>query len=76
MDNQSLINPYMLFHLTSRSTLEQLRKAYYKMALLCHPDKGGSEDDMITIHHAYVYIKEQLENCKEKAEKSGHKSKD
>lgn len=68
MDNQSLINPYMLFHLTSRSTLEQLRKAYYKMALLCHPDKGGSEDDMITIHHAYVYIKEQLENCKEEKE--------
>tara|TARA_Y100001958_G_C21157149_1_gene491912 strand:+ start:370 stop:1110 length:741 start_codon:yes stop_codon:yes gene_type:complete len=68
MDNQSLINPYKLFHLTSKSTLEQLRKAYYKMALLCHPDKGGSEDDMIIIHRAYIYIKAQLENCKEEKE--------
>lgn len=68
MDNQSLIDPYKLFHLTSKSTLEQLRKAYYKMALLCHPDKGGSEDDMIIIHRAYIYIKEHLENCKEEKE--------
>ena len=68
MDKCSLINPYRLFGLDSKSTLEQLRKAYYKMALLCHPDKGGSEDDMIIIHHAYIYIKEQLENCKEEKE--------
>jgi curved DNA-binding protein CbpA len=68
MNNCSLINPYRLFGLDSKSTLEQLRKAYYKMALLCHPDKGGTEDDMNIIHNAYIYIKDQLENCKEEKE--------
>ena len=45
MNNSSLINPYKLFHLTYKSSLDKLRKAYYKIALICHPDKGGTEDD-------------------------------
>ena len=64
MNNNTLINPYDLFNLTSKSTLKQLQKKYYKMALICHPDKGGTDGDMIIIHKAYSYIKEQLENCK------------
>ena len=64
MNNNILINPYDLFNLTTKSTLKQLQKKYYKMALICHPDKGGCKNDMIIIHTAYIYIKEQLENCK------------
>ena len=58
-----MINPYDIMNLTSESTLKDLKKAYYDLALICHPDKGGQEEDMIVIHNAYKYIKEQLENC-------------
>ena len=58
-----MINPYDIMNLTPESSLKDLKDAYYQMALLCHPDKGGSADDMIVIHNAYKYIKEQLENC-------------
>ena len=57
-----MINPYDIMNLTPESSLKDLKDAYYQMALLCHPDKGGSADDMIVIHNAYKYIKEQLEN--------------
>lgn len=58
-----MINPYDILGLTSKSTLIDLKKSYYQMALICHPDRGGTEADMIVIHNAYIYIKEQLENC-------------
>ena len=58
-----MINPYEIMNLTPDSTLKDLKRAYYDMALICHPDRGGTEEDMIVIHNAYKYIKEQLENC-------------
>lgn len=54
------INPYQLLGLTPLSTLNFAKKQYYNMALLCHPDKGGASNDMITIHNAYNYVKKQL----------------
>lgn len=68
MDANKLINPFKLFGLDSKSTLDELRKAYYKMALICHPDKGGTKEDMDIVYKAYIYIKNQLENCKEEKE--------
>lgn len=58
-----MINPYEIMNMSPNSTLAELKKSYYQMALICHPDKGGTEEDMIVIHNAYKYIKEQLENC-------------
>ena len=58
-----MINPYEIMNMSPNSTLTELKKSYYQMALICHPDKGGTEEDMIVIHNAYKYIKEQLENC-------------
>ena len=58
-----MINPYEIMNLSYNSSLKDLTKSYYQLALLCHPDKGGTEEDMIVIHNAYKYIKEQLENC-------------
>ena len=56
----SLLNPYTLLGLTPNSTLLEAKKSYYNFALMCHPDKGGSSDDMIVITKAYNYIKKQL----------------
>jgi len=59
-----MINPYEFMGLTIESSLDDLRKAYYKMSLICHPDKGGSPDAMVVLHTAYKWIKTQLENVK------------
>ena len=58
------INPYQLLGLSSNSNLKELRKSYYNLSLLCHPDKGGSNIEMNIVHNAYLYVKDQLDNCK------------
>ena len=56
----SLLNPYTLLGLTPESSLIKAKRTYYNFALMCHPDKGGSADDMIIITKAYEYVKKQL----------------
>ena len=56
------VNPYELLGVNSNSTLKELKNNYYSLALYCHPDKGGSEKDMIILKNCYNYIKIQLEN--------------
>lgn len=55
------INPFNLLGVTIESNHKEVRRAYYKLSLLCHPDKGGSKDDMIMLHNAYNYVMEQIE---------------
>jgi curved DNA-binding protein CbpA len=63
------INPYELLGFDSKNpnhiSLNQLKKTYYNLSLICHPDKGGSIDTMIVLKNCYEYIKNQLENAKE-----------
>lgn len=65
MTSHQNINPYLLFGLTSNSSLKELRKTYYDLSLCCHPDKGGNNTEMIIVHNAYLYIKNHLNNCRE-----------
>ena len=60
MNNSNLINPYNLLGVTPSSKLNDAKKSYYNWALMCHPDKGGSEEEMIIVKNAYEYIKKQL----------------
>ena len=55
-----LIQPYELFGLTSKASADEVRKAYYNMALLCHPDRGGSVEDMTVINAAYEWVRRGL----------------
>ena len=66
----SNINPYNLLGVTIESTQKEVRKSYYRLSLMCHPDKGGSKEDMNIIHNAYLYVKKQIDfsECKEKLE--------
>lgn len=57
------INPYELLGLSPKSNFSELKKAYYELSLLCHPDRGGNSKEMIIIHNSYQYIKKQFENC-------------
>ena len=61
----NLLNPYNLLGVSPNSSLSTLKKNYYNLALLCHPDKGGNNKDMNILSLAYQYIKEQLENINE-----------
>ena len=62
---KKLIDPYGLLGVDSRASLSELKKNYYNLALICHPDKGGNDKDMNVVSLAYNYIKEHLENVKE-----------
>lgn len=53
------IQPYELFGLTPNSSMEEVRRAYYRLSLVCHPDKGGDINDMRTVHNAYQWIRQQ-----------------
>ena len=55
-----LIQPYEIFGLTSKATMDQVRRAYYDLALICHPDRGGSANDMTVINAAYEWIRRGL----------------
>jgi len=55
------LNPYELLGVTIDNTPQQVRKAYYNLALLMHPDRGGSDKDMIVLKYAYDYVMEQVE---------------
>ena len=66
MNNSALLNPYALLGVNINSTFNELKRNYYNMALMCHPDKGGSGDDMYIVLMAYNYCKKQLEKKEEK----------
>ena len=46
IEENKLINPYSLLGVNDKSSLRELKKNYYNMALLCHPDRGGDKKDM------------------------------
>lgn len=51
-----LVDPYDLLGVTQHSTCQQVRKRYYALACLCHPDRGGTPEQMQTLHNAYQYV--------------------
>jgi len=60
----NFINPYKLLGVDpEKPSLKKLKKAYYNLALLCHPDKGGDKNSMDVVHKSYLYIKKQFKNC-------------
>lgn len=56
------INPYDLLGVTIHSSMDELKKAYYSLSLLMHPDKGGSAEDMVTLHRAYNFVRRELQS--------------
>jgi curved DNA-binding protein CbpA len=66
----SLINPYDLLGFDSKQpniSMIELKKQYFMLSLICHPDKGGNSEDMIILKNSYQYIKEQIEGKDEKS---------
>ena len=55
-----LLNPYELLGVTIESSPADVRKAFYELAKIMHPDKGGTASDMDALYNAYCYVHQQL----------------
>ncbi len=44
------------------NTLPELKKEYYKLAILHHPDKGGDTDTMAEINAEYELLQSRISN--------------
>ena len=49
------INPYELFQINEESSIKDLKKSYYNLCLLAHPDKGGNLKDMQLFKMRYIF---------------------
>ena len=60
-----LFDPFEFLGFDSKNpndiTIKDLKKSYYTLALICHPDKGGNPEDMLILQNSYLYIKEQID---------------
>jgi DNA mismatch repair ATPase MutL len=50
-------NPFIILGIPSTSTKGQIRKAYYNLAKIHHPDKGGNPEIFKKVNNAYSSIK-------------------
>jgi len=57
----SLINPFELLGVDCKSSRDEVKKKFKDLALICHPDKGGDENQMKTLYSAYRYVICQIE---------------
>ena len=55
-----MLNPYEFLGVTPNSRLDEIKKSYYSLALLMHPDKGGSVEEMHILKTAYEWIRAQI----------------
>lgn len=55
-DSSSALNPYALLGVSVHSTCQEVRRRYYDLACICHPDRGGTADQMRTLHNAYQFV--------------------
>jgi len=63
METWHALDPYALLGVTPRSSLQELRAAYYELALLVHPDRGGRAEDMRVLAAAYAFVKRELQHA-------------
>ena len=50
---------YTILDASPGLTPSQLKKKYYKKALLCHPDKQGDPEEFRQVQEAYEYLSQQ-----------------
>ena len=53
-------NPYNYLDISQLATDEEIRKAYKKLIVLNHPDKGGDADKFNKIHEAYKILSNSI----------------
>ena len=53
------VDPYKLFGLTKNFTLDELKAKFKNMAMVTHPDKGGSEQLFLLVVNAFKKLLEE-----------------
>jgi len=57
----SYVDPFKLLGVSYKDSREDVRTNFKNLALLCHPDKGGSKEEMEVLYGAYRYVLGQIE---------------
>lgn len=61
--NDSFIDYYKILGVEPDASLEQIRQAYRKAAMKHHPDRGGSNADMVRVNEAWTILSDEVERA-------------
>ena len=53
-----MTDPYAILGLTKGATTDEVKKAFKRLAMKYHPDRGGDEDKFKEIKAAYELVKD------------------
>ena len=59
---QSIAQDYKLLNIDVNSDINEIKKAYKKLALKKHPDRGGSQEEFQNLQNAYDRLLKYKEN--------------
>jgi DnaJ-class molecular chaperone len=57
-----MTDPYRVLGINQNATEDEVKKAYKKMSMKHHPDRGGNHDDFVQVQQAYNEIKNPPSN--------------
>tara|TARA_R100000008_G_scaffold67146_1_gene44209 strand:- start:1332 stop:1937 length:606 start_codon:yes stop_codon:yes gene_type:complete len=57
-----MLNPHHILGIDTKATDEEIKKAYRKLAMKYHPDKGGDEEKFKQINEAYSMLTNKEED--------------
>jgi hypothetical protein len=67
---------YDMLGVTPTSTIKEVRQSYKRLALICHPDKGGNPTDMRILKSSYDWICDQLSQVQIESEKGTYEERE
>ncbi len=64
MDSQELKDYYGRLGIPQSATISDIHKAYWQQASRCHPDKGGSHEDMVQLVEAWNILSDPVKRAR------------
>jgi len=65
------MNPYKVLGIKQDATQDEIKKAFRKLALKYHPDKGGDEEKFKQVNQAYSMISDEAKRSQHDASRDG-----
>tara|TARA_Y100000310_G_scaffold155358_1_gene154829 strand:+ start:245 stop:892 length:648 start_codon:yes stop_codon:yes gene_type:complete len=65
------MNPYKILGVDKDATQDEIKKAFRKLALKYHPDKGGDEEKFKQVNQAYSMISDEAKRSQHDASRDG-----